>query len=855
MWRSERRRGPDLLLWIAQRKERSPGGSSDLFFGLGQIDLIPFLTYLLGTTSHPAIGTFGVDCGIVSQAGGAYYLADSLASVRTSRVGITNKKDTADSDDASPHCACHHIIDTMSSPAYTVTAPIGPMSYHGTHPSITARIAGNNSNIPQAAAGGTSGNDAAAAGSASAASAVVSSSGTSAKGATTPAGAAETVPVEKVKRYVTARCGRCGTHLSNWTVKTPVCRSSDTNGMIADSTASAETGAAALSIATAPGDPASAGDLQPATAPAICDPDPSDLFPSHVKKTWLGPESVLVFPNILGAKALLGKAVELDLSKANDLAIDHQDDITGEHREAGKAPATANFPPLLGGAAGAGHHGGAQGQNENAAPPSLSEKTNGGSGSAASVSTGTAKIANGAPGPEGGAAHSHWSFGTSDDKVSHALACPACSFLLASSPTCPYLGVKGRTVIYQPSLRLESTTDVPTASTEPNSPASASDGALPAESALGTNQDAVPTMIKPRYHDALPLIRSKKEFEEILQRSALAPITHFADRTNSKSNIESTNSFHSESSSDHPILRSQGSAESNEDSFSTGGDGDGDSDNGEVYGTENPAELVIVVVGQFWSPYSVSAVTLLSDYKRRHEPGGAERRNSAHVLSGVGAGPSIRDQFARPHRRTVSVPPNLASVSSAAASSSNKSKPGHKSTRSTGAEEAHGGGSHSVPACTFLLLDTFHNAGSVGDGEGGGGVDPSAVLGKELASTVRCLPIPFFLVWYRGCPVRVTNASQHFRCQRGAVVGLDLARYVDIVVPRIAAEARQAFRRSLLSARAAKNSENRRSSELVPIDMDENESSEQTADADGLFWSQVTDVPELKGRPTLDIKL
>ena len=103
--------------------------------------------------------------------------------------------------------------------------------------------------------------------------------------------------------------------------------------------------------------------------------------------------------------------------------------------------------------------------------------------------------------------------------------------------------------------------------------------------------------------------------------------------------------------------------------------------------------------------------------------------------------------------------------------------------------------------------------------------------------------------------MRVTNASQHFRCQRGAVVGLDLARYVDIVVPRIAAEARQAFRRSLLSARAAKNSDNRRSSELVPIDMDENESSEQTADADGLFWSQVTDVPELKDRPTLDIKL
>ena len=851
-------------------------------------------------------------------------------------------------------------------PAFTVTAPVGPMSYHGTHPSITARIAGiqpPQASAGDAAGGTTTGNDTAATAPGSASSPAVSSNGASAKTATELASApgsataaapaagaavAENVPVEKVKRYVTARCGRCGTHLSNWTVKTPVRRSSATNGMIAEASAAAAAagtpvgaanpgysglgapaattttaplpnpakststsgptpsvaaaGAGAVTTPTitipsptsplptgtnaAPGDPASTSDSQSATAPCFCDPDPSDLFPSHVKKTWLGPESVLVFPNILGAKALLGKAVELDLSKANDLAIDHQDDVTGEHREAGKislAAAMANGTP--GNANGTGHLGGIQGQGANrggaglppaAASPSPSKKMNGGSNSAASGARGKAgrpKIANGTPGAEKGAAHSHWTFAGSGDKVSHALACPACSFLLASSPTCPYLGVKGRTVIYQPSLRLESTTDVPAASTEPNSPANALDDARPGESDFGTEDDGdVPAQIKPSHHDALPLIRSKGEFEEILLRSALAPIHHFADGSKSKSNIESSDSLASEYSSDHPILRGQGSADSNDDVYSI----DDESEDDELYGTRNPAELVILVVGQFWSPYSVSAVTRLSDYKRRHEPGGNERSRSIHpdpMLSGIGgAGPGVakgNPAFARPHRRTVSVPPNLAALSTSAASSPNKTKPGHKPTRSTGGEDpqsSHGGGSHSAPACTFLLLDTFHNADSVGEGEGGGGVDPSAVLGKELASTVRCLPIPFFLVWYRGCPVRVTNASQHFRCQRGAVVGLDLARYVDIVVPRIAAEARQAFRRSLLSARAAKSTETRRSSGLDSgsngtesniSSLNDNESNglEQPADAEGLFWSQVTDVPELKDRPILDIKL
>ena len=839
-------------------------------------------------------------------------------------------------------------------PAFTVTAPVGPMSYHGTHPSITARIAGIQPQQASAgdAAGGATINDAAAA-AGSASSSAVPSNGVSAKTAaelaTAPGSAAgaaaasaataENIPIEKVKRYVTARCGRCGTHLSNWTVKTPVRRPSSSTGMIAEASAAtaavgtpvgatnlgysgsgvpATTPATAASLpkstkpasisgptpsgagvvttptikipsptsplptgtAIAPGDAASATDSQSTTAPAscFCDPDPADLFPSHVKKTWLGPESVLVFPNIVGAKALLGKAVELDLSKANDLAIDHQDDVTGEHREAGKVSLASTVENGTGASPlGSGTHlGGIQGQGANrgattAASPPPSTKMNGGSTSTASGPRGKAgrpKIANGTPGTEKGAAHSHWTFAGSGDKVSHALACPACSFLLASSPTCPYLGVKGRTVIYQPSLRLESTTDVPTASTEPNSPANAFDNAQPGESEFVTDDDGdVPAPIKPSHHDALPLIRTKEEFEEILQRSALAPIHHFADGTKSKSNIESSDSLVSEGSSDHPILRGQGSTDSNDDSYSI----DGDSEDDEVYGTKNPAELVILVVGQFWSPYSVSAVTRLSDYKRRHEPGGNGRSRSSHpdpMLSGVGGvGPGI-SSFVKPHRRTVSVPPNLTAISSSAASSP-KSKPGHKPTRSTGGEEpqsSHGGGMHSAPACTFLLLDTFHNADSAGEGEGGGGVDPSVVLGKELASTVRCLPIPFFLVWYRGCPVRVTNASQHFRCQRGAVVGLDLARYVDIVVPRIAAEARQAFRRCLLAARAARSSETRRSSGLDNgsngtesniSSLTENESNEleQRADAEDLFWSQVKDVPELKDRPVLDIKL
>jgi len=70
---------------------------------------------------------------------------------------------------------------------------------------------------------------------------------------------------------------------------------------------------------------------------------------------------------------------------------------------------------------------------------------------------------------------------------------------------------------------------------------------------------------------------------------------------------------------------------------------------------------------------------------------------------------------------------------------------------------------------------------------------------------------------------------------------------------------------SLLSARAARKSENRRSSGLDALNgaesnissLSDNESKkpEQPADAEGLFWSQVTDVPELKDRPTLDITL
>lgn len=99
--------------------------------------------------------------------------------------------------------------------------------------------------------------------------------------------------------------------------------------------------------------------------------------------------------------------------------------------------------------------------------------------------------------------------------------------------------------------------------------------------------------------------------------------------------------------------------------------------------------------------------------------------------------------------------------------------------------------------CTFFLLDCL---------EGAGGFSPDKIFREDIAKIVKSLPkYLFFFVWYRGCFVDVKALGQHFQCIRGSIVGLDIARYIDIVVPRIALACEVAFATSVLGVRATKN--------------------------------------------------
>mmetsp|Transcript_20648 Transcript_20648/g.25541 ORF Transcript_20648/g.25541 Transcript_20648/m.25541 type:complete len:343 (-) Transcript_20648:373-1401(-) len=206
--------------------------------------------------------------------------------------------------------------------------------------------------------------------------------------------------------------------------------------------------------------------------------------------------------------------------------------------------------------------------------------------------------------------------------LTHALICPSCKFLLASSPKSEFIDLKERLCLYRSSLKL---------------------GLVDMSDMYKVDNGDCPRTVT--HHYELPLVNTKDVLSSAIQMSA------------------------------------------------------------EAFG--NPP-LTVMLIGQFWCPYSVHAAQLFSDFCRRQN----EDKSTAKLAN-------------------------------------------------------------------ILVLDTFAT--------GGGSLD---LIPDNLQEIVRTLPIPSFLIWYRGHRVQVEEASQHFHCLNGAVIGLDLARYVDITLPRVVSECR-----------------------------------------------------------------
>lgn len=554
--------------------------------------------------------------------------------------------------------------------------------------------------------------------------------------------------VKTKKLYVRASCGRCNEFITEWTVRTKDEKTTCPN----------RSGGEKL------------------LSKYLDHYEHSELYPSHIKCTYLGPEHVLTFPNLKAAKFLLTRAEELDVDKlqfpTNVLKPISEDSV----EQIEKLP--LDYSSSLGK-----HRGGS------------SKKS-------------TSKNIRFNP-----------------IKITCGLVCPKCQFLLASSPICHHLDLNGQVVVYKTSLKVDSS-ETPF---EDNSP----------KNTLGKNNKQ--DIFSASHHNELPIIRSRVDFRDILLKSAVA---RNLDTSTKSQKQDETKSSEEEAT---PTDDSRNSTRA------------GNGKVGEPYET---ADLVIVMGGQFWNPFCVSGVARLSDYKRRQDCLQAKIKQKRSKAKSNGdassnktkskSNPSQSQTPSKEHA-TSSEPanddqprtpfPNISISSSSTTESGilpnvNLSKKKHNRTFpmsiinvSEGASVVNMSSNTYVP-CTFLLLDSL---------AGAGGVSPDKIIRKDIANTVDSLQkLPYFLVWYRGCLVHVEGTSQHIQSIQGAIVGLDIARYVDIVVPRIALGCQLAFAEAVLGLRV-------QDTETVDNSMIAAELSK--------VWTTKESVPLFDDRPVLTVKL
>lgn len=176
-------------------------------------------------------------------------------------------------------------------------------------------------------------------------------------------------------------------------------------------------------------------------------------------------------------------------------------------------------------------------------------------------------------------------------------------------------------------------------------------------------------------------------------------------------------------------------------------------------------DLVVMLVAQFWCPFASSALRRIAIFNNR-------KADCDDESDDLGIIHEKNDVTKHESKQDVS-----------------------QNTKNT--VDSKDANAYSTQPCTFLLLDSF---------PGPGGVNPDDVLPSSLSHDVQSLPVPSFIVWYRGCRVFIeSGSSQHFNCAKGMVIGLDMARYIDILLPRLAHEASIAFATAMLGTAATRN--------------------------------------------------
>lgn len=180
---------------------------------------------------------------------------------------------------------------------------------------------------------------------------------------------------QKKKIFVKACCARCNEYITNWIVRTT--REEEYYDL---------------------GSPNDDNPLKK----YLNHYEHSDLYPSYLSCTYLGPEHVMTFPCLDAANLFLARALELDMEQVRSL------------------------DPLL---------------------PSDSMKIN---------KDGILLRAGGKTGLTDSRSSDESKCDFQGLKITCGLVCPKCQYLLASSPTNRHLGLKGRVVIYKSSLTLTS---------------------------------------------------------------------------------------------------------------------------------------------------------------------------------------------------------------------------------------------------------------------------------------------------------------------------------------------------------------------------------------------------------------
>ena len=574
--------------------------------------------------------------------------------------------------------------------------------------------------------------------------------------------------LKKKKLYVRASCGRCDEFITEWTVRTKDEKTTCPN----------RSGGEKL------------------LSKYLDHYEHSELYPSHIKCTYLGPEHVLTFPDLKAAKFLLTRAEELDVDKLQ-FPTPVLKPISEESAEQKEMPPLDYSSPLGIGTSQWNKQGYGSSRSGH-----FSKHRGGSSKKSTSKNIRFNPI-----------------------KITCGLVCPKCQFLLASSPTCHHLDLNGQVVVYKTSLKVDSS-ETPF---EDNPP----------KDTLGENNKQ--DIFSAPHHNELPIIRSRVDFEEILLKSAVA--------------LNPDTSTKSQKQDETKSSEEQATPTSDSRNSTRAGNGKG----GEPY---EPADLVIVMGGQFWNPFCVSGVARLSDYKRRQDNLQAKNKHRRSKAKSNGDASSNKTK-SRPNPTQPKTPskeptassepanddqprtpfPNISISSSSTTDSGilpnvNLSKKKHNRTLPMSiinvSEEASvvNMSSNTHVPCTFLLLDSL---------AGAGGVSPDKIIRKDIANTVDSLQkLPYFLVWYRGCLVHVEGTSQHIQSIQGAIVGLDIARYVDIVVPRIALGCQLAFAKAVLGLKV-------QDTETVETSMIAAELSK--------VWTTKESVPLFDDRPVLTVKL